>query len=256
VNVTVLVKHVPNVSGVAPEIGPDHRLRRAVGDGGLDPGDEPGVAIALGVTAATGGEITALTMGPERAASSLRRALALGAHRATLVSDEALAGADALGTARVLAAAIARRPADLVIAGVESADGGTGTVPMTVAELLGVASVTFVTRLVVADGRLRAERQTEDGRSVVECGLPALVTVTGTSAQPRTPSLREILAAKKEPVERLSLRDLDIDPRSVVATQHVTSVELAEERQGGEVVEADGATAARIVRFLREAGVA
>ena len=110
---------------------------------------------------------------------------------AILVTDDALAGADALATARVLAAAISRRPFDLVIAGVESTDGATGTMPMALAELLGVPAATFARRVVVSAGRVSIERQTSSGYEVIECELPALVTVTAGAAEPRYPSLRD-----------------------------------------------------------------
>ena len=203
VNIVALVKYVPNPSGIPPEIGPDFRLRRDGPEGSLDPTDEPGVELATQLTRANSGTTTAMTMGPEQSVKALWRALALGADRGVAVVDDALRGADALATANVLAAAIRRHDVDLVIAGVESTDGATGTLPAALAELLGVPSLTFARALEVAGGTVRIERQTGGGYDVLECSLPALVTVTGAAAQPRHPSVRETIAAKKKPIETL-----------------------------------------------------
>ncbi len=145
-------------------------------------------------------------MGPEVATSALRRGFSMGASGGVLVTDPALRGADALATARVLAAAVGRTPFDLVLAGVESTDGYTGTLPMTVAELLGVPSATFARKVEVDDGALRVERQTEAGYDVVTSPMPALVTVTGSAAEPRYPTLKGIMAAKSKPLEQLVAR--------------------------------------------------
>jgi electron transfer flavoprotein beta subunit len=193
-------------------------------------------------------------MGPEEAASAVQRALAMGAHRGVLITDPALRGADALATARVLAAAIRRRPFDLVIAAVESTDGYTGTVPATVAELLGVPSVTFARRLDVVGRTLRAERQTETGYDVLESPLPALVTVTAGATEPRYPSLKGIMAAKQKPVDRLTAADLGLSADEVAATQTVVSVEDAPPKAGGEIVSGDEAVG-RIADLLAEAKV-
>src|SRR5438034_7932020 len=176
-NVIVLVKFIPNPEGT-PKLGPNHRLVREGVEGALDPGDEHVVEAALQLAEQSGGEVTVLSMGPEPALAAIRRALSMGAHRGVLITDAALPGADTLVTARVLAAAIKRGEFDLVIAGVESTDGYTGTLPMTLAELLGVPSVTFARKLEVKDGTLHVERQTELGFDTVESPLPAVVTVT------------------------------------------------------------------------------
>jgi electron transfer flavoprotein beta subunit len=199
--------------------------------------------------------VTALSVGPERAVRALWRALALGADEAMLVVDPLLEGADALATARVLAAAIGGRPFDLVIAGVESTDGATGTMPMALAELLDLPAATFVRRLEVAGGRVVVERQTDTGYDVVECELPALVTLTAAAAEPRHTSLKDTIEAKKKPIERLTLAALGLQPADVLPTQRVTAVEIAPERQAGELVEdADDATR-RIVRVLEAEGI-
>src|SRR6185436_9865609 len=130
---------------------------------------------ALQLAEATEGAVTVVSMGPAGAVSAIRRALSMGAHGAVLITDDALRGVDALATARVLAAATTRAPFDLVLTGVESTDGYTGTLPMTIAELLGVPAVTFARTVEAVGGGIRVERQTEGGYDVVESALPALV---------------------------------------------------------------------------------
>ena len=255
-NVAVLVKWVPEPSGT-PTLGPDHRLVREGADGALDPGDEFGLERALQLVERDGGEVTAISMGPEVAAAAVQRALAMGAARGLLVSDDALGGADTLGTARVLAAAVAAAgPFDLVVAAVESTDGYTGTLPVTLAELLTLPSVTFATSFDVLDGAtLHAERQTAAGTEVVECSLPALVTVTTSVAEPRYPSLKGVMAAKSKPLERRSLEALGLTPDDATATQSIESVEAAPAKSGGRVIEAGPETAAEIADLLAEARV-
>ncbi len=225
------------------------------GDGTLDPGDEYALEAALRIVEAAGGEVTVVSMGPPQAVSAIRRGLSMGAHRGVLVSDGALRGADALATARVLAAAIGRAPFDLAFAGVESTDGYTGTVPMTVAELLGMPSATFARRIEIADGVARVERQTESGYDLVECSLPAIVTVTASAAEPRFPTLKGIMSAKSKPLEELSLADLGLEATAVAPTQRVVGVERAIEKGAGEVIQDDGAAPARIADLLAEARV-
>ncbi len=128
-----------------------------------------------------------------------------------------------------------------MLAGVESTDGYTGTLPMTVAELLGLPAVTFARKLDVADGRARVERQTEAGYDVVECPLPALVTVTAGATEPRYPTLKGIMGAKAKPLEELSLADLGLSAADVAPTQRVIGVEPAPEKDSGRVIQAEGA---------------
>ncbi len=252
--VAVLAKYVPNPQGV-PELGPDHLVVREGVEGALDPGDEYGLEVALRLAEGTGGEVTVVSMGPEVAMAAVRRALSMGAHRGVLVTDPALRGADALVTARVLAAALRRAPFDLVVGGVESTDGSTGTVPVTVAELLGLPAATFARKVELADGGIRIERQTEAGYDVVECPLPALVTVTSAAAEPRYPTLKGIMQAKQKPVEQLTAADLGLGAEDLVPTQRVAAVEPAPEKRGGEVIEAGEEAVARIVDLLAEAKV-
>jgi electron transfer flavoprotein beta subunit len=198
--------------------------------------------------------VTVVSMGPAGAVAAIRRALSMGAHGAVLVTDDALRGADVLATTRVLAAAIARAPFDLVLTGVESTDGYTGTLPMTLAELLGVPAVTFVRKVEVADGGIRVERQTEAGYDVVQSALPALATVTAAATEPRYPTLKGIMGAKSKPLEELALADLGLSADDVAPTQRVGAIEPAPQKGPGEVVEGDAA-AGRVADLLAEAKV-
>ena len=254
-NVVVLSKFVPNPEGV-PELGDDFLLKREGVEGALDPGDEFGVEAGLQLAEAAGGEVTVVSMGPEAGATqAIRKALSMGAAKGVMVSDGQLRGSDALVTARVLAAAIKKAGFDLVIAGVESTDGYTGTLPMTLAELLGVPSLTFAKHIEHKDGSLVVQRQTETGYDVVECPLPAVVTVTAGANSPRYPTLKGIMQAKQKPVEQLSVSDLGLSGDDVRPTQNVESVEPAPEKAAGEVIEDDGTAAKRIADILAEAKV-
>ena len=253
-NVVVLAKYVPNPNGV-PEMGSDFRLKREGVDGALDPGDEHGVEAALQLAEGSGGEVTIVSMGPEVALAGVRRALSMGAHRAVLVTDERLRGADALVTARVLAAALKRLEFDVVIGGVESTDGSTGTLPMTVAELLGLPSATFARKIEARDGSLLVERQTESGYDSIECPLPALVTVTAAVNEPRYPTLKGIMQAKQKPLEQLSVEDLGLSAEDTTPVQEVVGVEPVADRASGEVVEDAAEAPAKVVAFLSKAKV-
>ncbi|TMD95073.1 MAG: electron transfer flavoprotein subunit beta/FixA family protein, partial [Chloroflexi bacterium] len=176
----------------------------------LDPGDEFGIEAGLQLAEAHGGQVTVVSMGPEKGLDAIRKALAMGAAKGVLISDPALAGADALTTAKVLAAAIRREGFDVVIAATESTDGYTGVVPQAVAEYLGVPAVTFA-KAVESDGTtLKVRRQTEAGYDRVEADLPAVVSVTAGVNEPRYPSLKGIMAAKSKPVDRLSVAELGL----------------------------------------------
>jgi electron transfer flavoprotein beta subunit len=222
----------------------------------LDDSDSYGVEMALQLAdQAGGGNVSLVSMVPRGETSGLRSALAMGADQALVVSDDALAGSDALATAKVLAAAARRLEPDLILAATESTDGYTGTVPAQLAELLGWPSVTFARHVEVNEGKLSVQRQTEGGYDEVECPLPAVVTVTAGAVEPRYPSFRGIVAARAKPVEQLSVADLGLSPEEVGragARQEVVTVAAAEGRQGGQVVEDDGDGHQRIIAFLQE----
>lgn len=229
----------------------------------LDESDSYGVEIGLQLVDAAGqGDVTLVSMAPHDETNGLRTALAMGAADAILVSDDRLQGSDSLGTAKVLAAAIGTVDSpDLVITATESTDGYTGTVPEQLAELLGWPSVTFAKSVEVqgsaADGSalVRVQRQTEEGYDEVECPLPCVVSVTAGVVEPRFPSFKGIMEAKKKPLTQPSLEDLGVDPKSVGwlgAGQEITQIADAPARQAGEVVEDEGDAHERIVSFLEE----
>jgi electron transfer flavoprotein beta subunit len=252
-NVVVLVKSVIDPSG-QPRLGPDFLMDRA-GDGTLDPTDEFGVEAALQLAAESGGTVTAISMGPDGAGAAVRRAFAMGVDAGLLVTDPLLRGADTLATARVLAAAIAQAGFDLVLAGVESTDGYTGTLAVAVAEFLEVPSATFARKVSAADGVVRIERQTESGYDVIECPLPAVITVTAGSTEPRYPTLKGIMASKSKSLEIRTLADLGLDAAAVATTQRVSDVTPAPAKSGGVVIEAGDDAAVRIADALDQAKV-
>ena len=252
-NVVVCVKQIPDPNG---DLKLDSGTKTLVRDGKLilDDSDSYGVEMALQLAEqAGGGEVTLVSMAPNGETSGLRTALAMGAAKAILVSDPALAGSDALATAKVLAAAIKRAQPDLILAATESTDGYTGTLPVQVAEILGLPAVTFSKTVTVAGDTIKVERQTEEGYDEVEVSLPALVTVTAGVVEPRYPSFKGIMAAKGKPVEELSVADLGIDASSVGAAgagQEVVAVNPAEARKAGEIVVDEGDGFQQIVAYL------
>jgi electron transfer flavoprotein beta subunit len=251
-NIVVLVKQIPDPANPYELV--DGRLKRDVATKVLDPGDEYGVEAALRFADASGGEVTVVSMGPASAMEAIRRALSMGAHKSVLITDDALAGADALATARALAAAIKRNPFDLVIGGVESTDGSTGVVPQIVAELLGVPMATFAKEISLEGNALTIKRQTVAGYDVVQCPTPAVVTVTAGVNEPRYPTFKGIMQAKSKPVEQIGAGDLGVGDGGK-ATQQVAAVNPAPERGAGEKFEDDGTGAAKVADFLKDAKV-
>jgi electron transfer flavoprotein beta subunit len=254
-NVAVCVKQIPDPATPGSLSPADHSLVR---DGKLilDDSDAYGVEMALRlVEAAGGGEVTLVSMAPNSEVSGLRTGLAMGAHKAILVSDPALKGSDALTTAKVLAGAIKRVSPDLVIAATESTDGYTGTTPVQVAELLGLPSVTFAKKVTVDGSSIKVDRQTDSGYDEVECPLPALVSVTAGVVEVRYPSFKGIMAAKGKPVEELKAADVGLEAGQVGwagAGQKVDSVVDAPSRSAGEVVEDDGESHTKVIAFLEQ----
>lgn len=253
-NIAVCVKQVPSADE-PPALDPsDLRLRRDA-KAVLDEADTYGVELALCLAEGSNGEVTVVSMSPAEDTSGLRSALAMGAGRALVASDPALAGTDALGTARVLAALCRRVGAELVVCGTESTDGYTGTVPVQLATLLGFPALTFARRVAFEDGLLRVDRQTERGVEVLACPLPAVVAVTAGAVEPRYPSLRNILAAKSKTVETVDLAELGIDPSEVGspgARQEVTSAVAVEENRVGVVVVDDGTAHEAVLALLAD----
>jgi electron transfer flavoprotein beta subunit len=253
VNIVVCVKHIPDPN--LPVEMEGTRLKREGVQGVLDPGDEFGVEAGLQLKEAHDGEVTLVSMGPAQAMDAIRRGLSMGADKGVLVSDDSLENADALTTAKVLAAAIKRGEFDLVVAGVESTDGYTGTMASTLAELLGLPQLTFAKSIEAANGTVKIQRQTADGYHVVEAPLPALITVTAGVNEPRYASFKGIMAAKKKPVEEIGVSDLGLSGDDIAIKQNVTELSSAEERKAGEVIQDEGEGASRVADFLKEAKV-
>ena len=254
-NVVVCVKQIPDPADPGA-LDADHTLKR---DGKLilDESDSYGVEMALQLVDKAGeGEVTLVSMAPNDEVSGLRTALAMGAAKAILISDDALAGAGALDTAKVLAAAIKRvEGADLVLAATESSDGYTGTVPEQIAAVLDLPSITFAKAVEVADGTVKVRRQTESGYDECESPLPAVVSVTAGVVEPRYPSFKGIMAAKSKPVDNVTVSDLGLSGDMVGwagAGQEIIDVSPAPEREAGEVIEDDGEGYQKIVDFLDE----
>jgi electron transfer flavoprotein beta subunit len=253
-NVVVCVKQIPDPAQPGA-LDPSTNTLKREGKLILDESDSYGVEMALQlVDTAGGGEVGLVSMAPNSEMSGLRTALAMGAARAVLVSDPALQGSDALTTAKVLARAVERLGgADLVLAGTESTDGYTGTVPEQIAEVLGWPSVTFAKKVSSDGTTLTVERQTEAGYDEVTCPLPAVVSVTAGVVEPRYPSFKGIMAAKSKPVEEVTAADLGVDPVGWTgAGQEIVDVTAAEARQAGEIVEDDGDGYQKVVAFLED----
>jgi electron transfer flavoprotein beta subunit len=254
-NVVVCVKQIPDPA-VPGSLEPDHTLDRS-GKLILDESDSYGVEMALQLVDAAGeGEVTLVSMAPNNENAGLRTALAMGAAKAILVSDPALEGSDALGTAKVLAKSVERAgDADLVLTATESTDGYTGTIPAQVAELLGWPAITFAKHVEIEGGKVKVQRQTEAGYDVVEASLPAVVSVTAGVVEPRYPSFKGIMAAKNKPVDNVTAADLGLDASQVGwagARQSITNVAQAPAREAGEKFEDDGTGAEKVVGFLEE----
>ncbi len=251
-NVVVCVKQVPDPNSPGQLDPSSHTLKRD-GELVLDPGDEFGVEAGLQLAEKNGGEVTVVSMGPDRGVDAVRKALAMGAAKGVLITDDTLAGSDALTTAKVLAAAIRRQEFDVVITATESTDGYTGVVPQMLAGLLDIPAVTFAKSVTYEGDTLRVERQTETGIEVVEARLPVVVSVTAGVNEPRYPSLKGIMGAKQKPLDRPTASDLGVEGLGAAsAGQKVTAVAAAQQRAAGEVIQDDGEAAKRIVEFLAE----
>ncbi|MEX2626228.1 MAG: electron transfer flavoprotein subunit beta/FixA family protein [Ilumatobacteraceae bacterium] len=251
-NVIVCVKQIPDPA-LPGELDPSTNQLKREGKLILDESDGYGVEMALQlVDTAGGGEVSVISMAPNGEVSGMRTALAMGVAKGVLVSDPELAGSDALTTAKVLAAAAQKLgDADLIMAGTESSDGYTGTVPEQMAEVLGLPSVTFAKKVTVDGDNLKVERQTEAGFDEVTCPMPALVSVTAGVVEPRYPSFKGIMAAKSKPVDTVTAADLGVSPVGWAgAQQEITDVAAAPEREAGEIIEDEGEAHLKIVEYL------
>ncbi|HLK42409.1 MAG TPA: electron transfer flavoprotein subunit beta/FixA family protein [Thermoleophilia bacterium] len=259
-NIAVCVKDVPSAATRRRLDPATKRLDRS-GDSELNPFDVHALEEALRIREAgvDVGEIVVVCMGPESAQRAVTKALALGADRAVLVSDDALAGSDIAGTAHVLATVVAKQNADLVILGQQAADADCYVMAAAVADHLQRPLVTQVAELKVDGGTLHAKRQAEHGYDVIEAPLPAVISVSDAINTPRLPSIKAIMGAKKKPLERLSAADAGVDGSRVGesgARTQVRSVSQPPPKQAGLTIEdAGGDSADKVVAVLAEKGL-
>ncbi len=253
-NIVVLVKQVPDTYSERKLNENDHTLDRESADAVIDEINERAVEEALKIKEAGEGEVTVLCVGPDRATDAIRKALSMGADKAIHVSDEALHGSDLIATAKVLAAAVRKvGNVDLVIAGNEASDGRGGAVPAALAELLGMPQLTHARQVTVEGGSIKVDRETEDGITHLEASLPAVVSVTEKINEPRYPSFKGIMAAKKKPVETLTVADLGVDAGEVgLAAAGSTVLEAAPKppRTAGQKVTDSGDGGTKVAEYL------
>jgi electron transfer flavoprotein beta subunit len=256
-NIVVCVKQVPD-SWAEKKLRPaDSTLDRESADAVMNELDEYAIEEALRLQEAAGGSdacpVTILTMGPAKAAETIRKALSMGADGGIHVVDDALHGSDALATSLVLARALGTVPWDLVIMGTESTDARMSVVPAMLAERLGVAQLTFAGKVDVDGSGIRVQRVTDTGYDTVEATLPAVVSVVEKINEPRYPSFKGIMAAKKKPVTTLALADLGIGGDEVGVAGSTTAVAdfaTLPPKAAGTVVKDEGDGGLKLAEFL------
>jgi electron transfer flavoprotein beta subunit len=253
--IAVCVKQVPETT-VTKRIDPETKRLDRSGEGALNHFDTQAVEEALRIKEREGdGEVVLVSMGPQKALDSLRKALAMGADRAVLVSDEQAAGSDLVATSRALAAALERESADLVLFGQQGSDSDGAVLWAAVADRLRSPVISQVAELEIADGKLKGKRQTEFGYDVIEAPLPAVVGVSDAINEPRYPSLKGIMGAKKKPQETVSAADLGLEAGSIGEEgSRTTVVALTDPPPRGDAlkIEDDGSAADKIAEFLAE----
>lgn len=250
--IAVCVKQIPDPA-TPYELDPENHFVVRPDDQVLDDTDRYGVEVGLQLAEATESEVVLVSMSPAGSLQGIRQALAMGADKAVVIDDEALRGSGALVTARVLAAAIEREGADLVIAGTESTDGYAGVVPQMMSELLGMPALTFARGVEHDNGTIRIERQTSTGYDVVEAALPALVTVTSGAVEPRYPTFKGIMAAKQKPIDQPTCADLGVEGVGAAGSgQTIAAVRPAPERAAGAKVKDEGEAHLEIIKLLEE----
>src|SRR5258705_2576709 len=245
--IAVCVKHVPEGH---LKLDPGSKRLDRSGEGALNHFDANAVEEALRLKGDSDTEVVVISLGPAKAADSLRKALAMGADRAVLVSDDAAAGSDLVATSTVLAKALERESADLVLFGQQASDGDGAVLWAAVAERLHRPVVSQVAELKLQDGSLRLKRQTEFGYDVIEAPLPAVVAVSDAINEPRYPSLKGIMGAKTKPQEAVSLGDVGVDAGSAgEAGAKTTVLDLGPPpARGGQVkIEDDGSAAQKVL---------
>lgn len=256
-NIVVCVKQTP-VSTAEKQLDDDLLLDRESVDNAVNTFDEPAIEEGLRLLDAHGGTITFVAMGPDEAADSLRKALAMAGDadaRAVLISDDSLRGSDIWSTALVLSAALGRLTPDLIVLGLRSDDAGTGVLAGAIAQHLDLPLLTNAHQVQIEGTTVRTHRRLSDGYIVQESALPVVLGVTDAINTPRYPSLKGIMGAKKKPFTTWELDDLGIDADQVGlagARTRVLSAVAPPPRAKGEIVEDKGDAADRILRFLAE----
>ncbi|CDR13995.1 electron transfer flavoprotein subunit beta/FixA family protein [Streptomyces iranensis] len=250
-NIVVCVKYVPAAADRTFS-AVDNTVDRADVDGMLCELDEHAVEEALRITEADGGEVTVVTVGPEEAADAIARGLRMGAHRGVHIVDDALHGSDAAATSLVLAAAVRKTGYDIVLCGMASTDGGMGVVPAMLAERLGVPQLTLASQVTVEGGTVTIRRESSTATEHIEASGPLVLSVTDRSNEPRYPSFKGIMAAKKKPVETWSLADLGIasEVGLEAAGTTVSAFAARPARTGGQIVSDEGEGGARLAEYL------
>ncbi len=252
-NIVVLVKQVPDSSSERNLRESDKTVDRDSASLVINEMDEYAIEEALKLKEAHGGEVTVLTVGPDKATETIRKALSMGPDKAVHVSDEAIHGSCAVQTSKVIAKALGTLEWDIVISGAESTDGQVSAVPAMLAERLGVAQLTGARKLDVDGSTFTIERQTDDGYQVVQAAAPAIVSVWDTINEPRYPSFKGIMQAKSKPVSTLTLADLGIGADEVGlanATSEVVEFAPRPPKAAGVKVTDEGNGGAQLVEFL------
>lgn len=255
-NIVVLIKQVPDTWSERKLTDGDFTLDRDAADAVLDEINERAVEEALQIREAEGAEgtVTVLTAGPERATEAIRKALSMGADKAVHILDDGIKGSDVIQTAWVLARALgAIEGTELVIAGNESTDGVGGAVPAIIAEYLGLPQLTHLRKLTVEGGKVTGERETDDGVFTLEASLPAVVSVNEKINEPRFPSFKGIMAAKKKEVTVLTLAEIGVEPDEVGvanAGSKVTASTPKPPKTAGEKVTDEGEGGTKIAEYL------
>lgn len=252
-NIVVLVKQVPDTEAERKLNPSDNTVDRASVDPVINYIDEFAIEEGLRLKEAHGGEVTILTVGPERATESIRKALSMGADKAIHVTDEALHGSDAIATAKVIAKALGTVEWDVAIAGSEATDSRSAIVPALVAEALGVAQLSLARKVTVDGATVSIERVTDTGYQTVRGSTPAVISVVEKINDPRYPSFKGIMAAKSKPITVLTAADLGIDASEVGlanAWSQVVSFENAPPRAAGQTVKDEGNGGVQIADYL------
>jgi len=253
-NIVVCVKQVPDTWAEKKLSNTDKTVDRENVDGVMNELDEYAVEEALRIKEAQGGgEVTILSMGPDKAVETIRKALSMGADKAVHLVDPGLHGSDALATSYALAKALGTIEHDLVILGVESTDARMSVVPAMLAERLGAAQLTFARKVEVNGSSVKIERMTDTGYDVVEGSTPAVVSVVEKINEPRYPSFKGIMAAKKKPLTTLTLADAGIEADKVGLGGSATEVAEFSARppkQAGQIVKDEGDGGAKLAEFL------